>query len=229
MTFERFYSIIMPHKAASFNTVKRAKITILCIIVLSILFNIPHVYITRENDRTCIPFGKAIDTGVGQFYYWVSLVVNFALPFVLLLSMNCVIIHTIRQRSGHNLSRSVTQGQGHGDKIKNSEMHIFVILLLVTFGFLILVTPSYILFVYVMFIDYTKSAQAFAGFTFFYSVSQKTYYLNYSINFYLYVLSGNKFRTDLATLLKAARCSDTSSPSVASSDTNSTRMTSIQS
>ena len=141
--------------------------------------------------------------------------------------MNCVIIHTIRQRSRHNLSRS-TESQGQGDKIKNSEMHIFVILLLVTFGFLILVTPSYILFVYVMFIDYTKSAQAFAGFTFFYSVSQKTYYLNYSINFYLYVLSGNKFRTDLATLLKAARCSDASSPSVASSDTNSTRMTSIQ-
>ena len=108
-------------------------------------------------------------------------------------------------------------------------MHIFVILLLVTFGFLILVTPSYILFVYVMFIDYTKSSQSFSGFTFFYSVSQKAYYLNYSINFYLYVISGNKFRADLATLFKAARCSDTSSPSVASSDTNSTRMTSIQS
>ena len=28
MTFERFYSIIRPHKAASFNTVKRAKIII---------------------------------------------------------------------------------------------------------------------------------------------------------------------------------------------------------
>ena len=116
MTFERFYSIIMPHKAASFNTVKRAKITIVCIIVLSILFNIPHVYITRENSRTCIPFGKAIDTGVGQFYYWISLIVNFALPFVLLLSMNCVIIHTIRQRSRHNLSRSITESQGQGTK-----------------------------------------------------------------------------------------------------------------
>ena len=204
----------------------------MCILTMSILFNIPHLYITRENGMSCIPFGKAINTGVGQFYYWVSFIVNFALPFILLLTMNCFIIHTIRQRSRHSLSRSVTQGQGqgHGDKIKISEMHIFVILLLVTFGFLILVTPSYILFVYVMFIDYTKSSQSFAGFTFFYSLSQKAYYLNYSINFYLYVISGKKFRVDLAALLKAvARCSDASSPSVVSSDSSSTRMTSIQS
>ena len=30
MTFERVYSIIRPHKAASFNTMKRATITIFC-------------------------------------------------------------------------------------------------------------------------------------------------------------------------------------------------------
>ena len=42
MTFDRFYSIIMPHKAASFNTVKRAKMTILCIVLFSIVYNIPH-------------------------------------------------------------------------------------------------------------------------------------------------------------------------------------------
>ena len=35
MTFEHFYSIIRPHKAASFNTVQRAKIIILGIFVFS--------------------------------------------------------------------------------------------------------------------------------------------------------------------------------------------------
>ena len=35
MTFERFYSIIRPHKAASFNTVKRTKITILIIVIVT--------------------------------------------------------------------------------------------------------------------------------------------------------------------------------------------------
>ena len=46
MTFERFYSIIKPHKAASFNTVKRAKITVICIVIFSIIFNIPHWFIS---------------------------------------------------------------------------------------------------------------------------------------------------------------------------------------
>ena len=201
---------------------------IICIIILSIVFNIPHLYITAENGRSCIPFGNAIETVVGQLYYWISLIINFALPFVLLLTMNCFIIHTIRQRSRHNLSRSVTQGQGQGDKIKHSEMQMFVILLLVTFGFLILMTPSYVLFVYVMFVNYEKSAKSFAGFTLFYSVGQKTYYTNYAINFFLYVISGNKFRTDLAKLFKTAKSSELSSSSVLS-DNNSTRMSSIQS
>ena len=52
MTFERFFSIMLPHKAASFNTVKRAKITIIGIVVGSIIFNVPHHYwkftITRK-------------------------------------------------------------------------------------------------------------------------------------------------------------------------------------
>ena len=85
MTFEHFYSMARPHKAASFNTVKRARVKIVCILTMSTLFNIPHLYITAQEGRSCIPFGNAIDTVIGQFYHWISLVVNFALPFVSLL------------------------------------------------------------------------------------------------------------------------------------------------
>ena len=37
MTFERFYGIIKPHKAVSFNTVKRAKIT-MCVLYRSVYY-----------------------------------------------------------------------------------------------------------------------------------------------------------------------------------------------
>ena len=40
MTFGRFYSIIRPHKAASFNTVKRAKFTVTGIVLFSALYNV---------------------------------------------------------------------------------------------------------------------------------------------------------------------------------------------
>ena len=144
--------------------------------------------------------------------YWLSFMVNFAVPFVLLLIMNSFIIHTLRTRS--NLRAAVPpevmtsaklgqgQSQGQRSKMKSSERQVFVILLLVTFAFLILTTPSYVLFLYVMFYDYQQSAASFAGFFLFHNVAQKTFYTNYGINFFLYVISGQKFRTDLFNLFK---------------------------
>ena len=139
MTFDRFYSIIRPHKAASFNTVKRAKITITSIICLSIFYHVPHLFITAQDGRRSIPFGKAVGTTVGRVYYWSAFVVLFAIPFVCLLIMNSFIIHTIRNRSKFHLSISASQGQGQGQnqghnegqttKIKSSEMQIYIILL----------------------------------------------------------------------------------------------------
>ena len=140
----------------------------------------------------------------GQFYYWLSFVVNFALPFILLLIMNCFIIHTIRNRAKPlKEEKGQDQGRREGQKVKSSETQIYVILLLLTFAFLILTTPAYVLFIYVIFVDYGKTPDSFAGFYLFYNVGQKTYYTNYGINFFLYVISGGKFRADLIKLFKS--------------------------
>ena len=206
MTFDRFYSIIKPHKAASFNTVKRAEITIICIITFSILYNVPHLFISTNEGLQCVPYGKSMQYVQGQFYYWLSFAINFALPFVLLLIMNCFIIHTIRNRAKlkgkQPLKEEKGEGQDQGHKVKSSETQVYVILLLVTFAFLILTTPAYVFFLYVMVVDYGKTPESFAGFYLFYNVGQKTYYTNYGINFFLYVISGGKFRADLIKLFR---------------------------
>ena len=224
MTFERFYSIIRPHKAASFNTVKRAKITIACSVIFSFLYNVPQLYTTDTRGKSCVPFGKAVATMGGQMYQWSSTIINFIFPFVFLLIMNSFIIHTIRMRSEMLHMRSAGQGHnsGQGNKIKNSEVQIFVILLLVTFGFLALTTPAYAMYFYVMFVDYGQSAYLLAGFSLFYSVAQKAFYTNYGINFFFYVISGSKFRADLVGLFKKSKLvSNTLSDSV-------TKMSSLQ-
>ena len=99
MTFDRFYSIIRPHKAASFNTIQRAKITIVFIVIFSIVFHIPHLFITSNQDRTCVFYATGLDSVVNQLYYWSSFIIHFALPFVLHLIMNSLIIHTVARRS----------------------------------------------------------------------------------------------------------------------------------
>ena len=239
MTFERVYGILRPHKAASFNTVKRAKITIICVVIFSILYNSPHIFLSSSVGRQCIPYGQAMKVVYGQFYYWLSFILQFALPFVLLLSMNCVIIHTLRTRVKFNVTISdpkthcerKVQGQSQGhdkcqtSKMQNAERQIYIMLLLVTFGFLILLTPAYAFYLYQMFYDYDKSPYAFAGFYLYNSVSQKAIYTNNGINFFLYVMSGKKFRTDLVNLFK--RRKTTEDPPFSTSATSATSMKTV--
>ena len=218
MTFDRFYSVIRPHKAASFNTVKRAKITILTISILSFLYNIPHLFFTTIDGKQCLPFAAALHKMHGKIYYWLTFTLTFALPFVLLLTMNSVIIHTIRIRSLLKVKGSQGQCQsknpkakkeGQGRKMsstsstnKSSDRQIFAILFLVTFGFLVLTMPGNLLILYIMFVDETESPEIFAGYYLFYNIGQKMYYTNSGINFFMYVMSGQKFRKDLVRLFK---------------------------
>ena len=204
MTFEPFYSIIRPHKAAAFNTVKRAKITILFCIIISVIYNSPHAFITSDEAGQCVPYGEAMNLAIGQIYNWLSYTTNFVLPFCLLLTMNSFIIHLLRKKSMSNMMTS--EGDNVGQfQMKKSDRQIFFILLLVTFGFLILTTPAYSVLLYVNFADYTKTPYSFAQFQFSYSLAQKLYYTNYRINFYLYVISGKKFRTDLNSLFQCLK------------------------
>ena len=141
---------------------------------------------------------------VGKIYYWFSYVVNFVLPFVLLLTMNSFIIAMIRRSRLFSTTTTSNQGQVKVKvrlrKAKTFEKQTYVILFLVTFGFLILVTPSYLCILYINLVDYQRSAKSFAEFYFIYHVAQKLFFTNYGINFYLYVISGHKFRTDLINL-----------------------------
>ena len=203
MTFDRVYSIIKPHKAASFNTVKKAKATIVCILIISLIINIPYLFVVTTENRECI---ADLDRVEKKLFYWVSYLIQFVIPFISLLSMNSVIIHTLRNRSLPETTKvkgqGQSQGQGQNSKSKNKERQIFIILLLVAFSFFVLISPFYAFVLYSEFVDFMASPAAFAKFFLFYQVMHKMYYTNNAINFFLYVISGRKFRRDLVNLFK---------------------------
>ena len=215
MTFDRFYGIIKPHKASSFNTVKRAKITCVCIILFGIVYNSPHIFFTLDVGNSCVPYGKAIGFTYGQVYYWLSFVINYSFPFVALLVMNSFIIHTIRSRKNLAAVQS-----GHHQR--SSDTQIFIILLLVTFSFLLLITPAYMLFLFNMIIDFNQSPRYQAGFQLFYSISEKTWYTNDAINFFLYIMSGIKFRKDFLLLFGSCKNRENNKTVSVSSNTKGT-------
>ena len=148
-------------------------------------------------------YGKTLWSSILFF----SFVVNYALPFVMLLIMNSVIIHKIRKRhvskKTNDKQKSVLDNNKlpvQKIKVKSAESQMFALLLLVTFGFLILTTPAYILFLFIMFVDFSQSPKLFAGYILLYNLAHKLYTTNHGINFFFYVISGQKFRTDLMKL-----------------------------
>ena len=202
MTFERFYSIIRPHKAASFNTVRRAKIIITLIFVFNFLYGIPYFFIGGTDGRFCVLNAIASVNFQGKLYYWLTELISFILPFVSLLTMNSVIIHTLKQRS--KLKFSERERNGPNSRGKNADKQIFTMLLLVTFGYLILITPAKLLIFYLNFYS-GDTPYYFAGLHLFYQTGEKTFFTNHGINFFLYVMSGQKFRTDLKSLFSSMR------------------------
>ena len=217
MTFERFYSILRPHKAASFNTIKRAKITISCIIFVNIVYSFPHLFITSASGRTCVFFLKGMKYLSGRIYHWVNQVVWLGIPFISLLVMNCVIIYNLRKRSKYLMNKSSSLGesqdqdqcqghnQGHSQghrNTKHQEKQIIRTLLVVTFSYLILMIPSYFMQIYTLFVDFRSSPKLYAGFHLSSAIGTRTYYTNFGINFFLYVISGQKFRSDLIGLFR---------------------------
>ncbi len=92
MTFDRFYSILRPHKASIVNTAKRAYFTIICVLTFSLLFNVPHLFLTSHIGWSCPPYKASVSVWA-DIHYWFSFFINFILPFISLLVMNSFIIH----------------------------------------------------------------------------------------------------------------------------------------
>ena len=205
MTFDRFYSIFRPHKAASFNTVKRAKVTIVSIIVFSTLFNIPYLFAMTVNGRQCMNDKRG---SIRAFFHWMCYVAQFVIPFLCLLSMNSFIIHTLRKRS--DLIEGRKQGQGQKECqprsiSKTTERQSYAILILVAFSFFIFITPMCLFNVFGMLMDLTKTPRDFAEFYMFKNIVHKLHFTNNGVNFFLYVISGRKFRSDLMKMLKCKK------------------------
>ena len=136
MTFERLYSIIQPHKAASFNTVKKARRIIIFIFIICFIYSIPYLFISGYDGAFCVPILLSNNV-LSEIYYWLTETLAFVFPFLSLLTMNSLIIHTLRKRSKLKVLELEGENQNVGQNVKNKhhEKQIVTTLLVVTFVF----------------------------------------------------------------------------------------------
>ena len=217
MTLDKYIAIKWPHKATIYSTPGRAKRIVVALYVCVCIYNIPHLFLSSVIGGQCINFG--IRSMITTTYSWLSFVLNAVIPFTMLIHMNYVIFKVVKKSrklfegNDANTRQGIDQGMEARQKtMKNAENQLTIMLLLVTTLFLILLCPTYFRFIYLVFakrdrftpFDYAKS-------TLIVQITTRLYITNSGINFFLYCLSGKKFRDDLKETLS---CCGISHPSL---------------
>ena len=207
MTLDKYIAIKWPHKAATYSTPRRARIIAVGVYICALIYNIPHFYLSSviDNRNQCYAYGTS---GIfSRVYSWFSFVLNAVIPMTLLIHMNYVIADAVRKSrkmfgsNGGNAGGRMDQGMDTRQKnLKTAENQLTIMLLLVTTLFLILVCPTYFRFIYLSFAK-RDTPLVYARVMLIYQVTAKLYISNSGINFFLYCISGQKFRNDLKEIL----------------------------
>ena len=225
MTFDKFFAIRFPHKSASFNTPRRAKIVVVIIVIFSIIFNLPQFFVTLLTDGICMPYAR--QDIWNQIYMFVSFVFNGVGIFSALIIMNGYIISAVLDRR-KLLETMITDGERQNSEVKlqrATEKQITIMLLLVSFLYLILIGPGFIHFLYWLIVPPDQDPLTYANFTLSFHVCEKLFFTNNCINFFLYCISGKKFRNDLFLLFCTNR--NRGKPKDTSSNLNSVTKTTV--
>ena len=179
-----------------------------------------YLFIGQADGESCID-NKYYNSILGDIYHYSTEILVFPIPFLSLSVMNGLIIFTLMKRSQQFSTESTLDGKGQ--KQKNTERQIIITLLSLTFAFLILNIPIRILMFYNNF-HQGDSPYYFASLHLFFNIGEKCYLLSHGINFYLYVISGQKFRNDLKRLFCPKTTAGNNSSVVQSVITTSTSM-----
>ena len=209
MTIDKYIAIKWPHKSAMYSTAKRAKITIIVTYACIFIYNSPHAIFSSVVGHQCVSY---VNGGfVTKVYSWLTFVLNAIIPFTVLFNMNYVIINKVRQsrKMFKNEEIYVENSDTTAEKkrqftMENAENQLTIMLLLVTTLFLVLLIPTYVRFLYLTFVK-PETPEKYAGILLFISISYNLYITNSGINFFLYCISGQKFRNDLKEILCGRR------------------------
>ena len=175
MTVDRCIAVRFPLKASSFCTVARTKKVLLFGGFAYLLYNIPMLWEIDYNKGICTAFISP--SILSKVYSWSYVVVNAFIPFMTLLVCNSLIISAIHARRDQ-LSSISKEVQGQGKEDRAAERQLTVMLLLVTFAFLILTMPQFVRFVVFLFVDFRSDPYDYAVYMLAYHLSQKLWFTN---------------------------------------------------
>ena len=236
ITFDRFVAVWRPLHAADMCTIRRAWIATVCLAGTVLAYNL-HVFWSFQLTRTLKPARCFPASGFGRFNkgFNICLLISYSiLPFVIISVLNVAII--VRLRRTPHLQQQQSRGERHSSTVsyssieryrgsgsslrtnqhssfKETQTRLTYMLLTVSIAWLVLTGPRsmFSLIWETMSPDpYTKAVQSLIK-----TICFMLYYVNHGINFFLYYLTGKKFRKELLEIFNCCgKFRKTYSPSV---------------
>ncbi|KAK2153889.1 hypothetical protein NP493_2246g00005 [Ridgeia piscesae] len=237
VTLDRLVAVRYPLKAAAWCRARRAKMVSASAFALVSLYSAPHLLFNHA-DKEYVCLLCSYDNIVCVIHLWVTAFLAFAIPFVLLLSMNVFIIRSVRTAmkyqtqfsmdSGGDTTTSTTdqsddhdtrrqsvasaspsgQGErrGQNQQVSSKDRNLIAMLLLVSFMFLLLNAPRFIRIIIAATVHFEPTPERMAMTALAWHITNKLYFTNNACNFFLYCLSGSKFRRDFKALITENVC-----------------------
>lgn len=208
VTAERFLAVCYPLRAPMVCSRRRAYAIVLALLAFHFLVNM-HLFWTTHLTYTincggiitvrCDP-AEAYSYLVREVWPWVDAFMYSFIPFVVILVLNALIIRRVlisrRQRDSH-LCR------GSASSAKESSGRMSVMLLTVSFAFLVTTLPLNITLIVTNAVEFStngKNKMKLGR-----AVTELLMYVNHSMNFFLYCATGQKFRQELCAIVCAGR------------------------
>lgn len=213
VTAERYVAVCHPLIASSMCNVHRAKIVVIFLSAVFLLFNF-HFFWTvdlsynsyKGSLMTKCEASHAFTFLVNEVWPWVDASVYSFLPFVIITVLNCCIIRKVlearRHRDQMRNADISNYGDTHARPSNENGTKLTCMLLTVSFSFLITALPTNISLIVTIFWNTQKhSTREIASFILGSTITELLMYINHSINFFLYCAAGKKFRRQFVQIL----------------------------
>lgn len=211
ITLERIIALALPLRVAEICNRKNTVIVLSAILgiistiyisgLFSIVVRIEFVFNEKQTSFQLRYNCSISDSTSDKLYKWLSLMINSLLPFITLLFSNIFILFLFNQTLRNRREMGVTSDPGQ---------LIFLTRMLLTTSFMYLiltipnavyrVTANNILYLYRSYDEYHGAMQLW------HAISQCLLYINHSVNFFLFCISGKKFRYEFIEMTSCINC-----------------------
>ncbi|KAL8572046.1 hypothetical protein ACOMHN_038404 [Nucella lapillus] len=201
MTSQRLMSVVVPHRVSVLCTARRGKLISAAIAVISCVINVHfflnyHVETTQEGYKSCVSKDKGMVDVLGTL----TLFLMSFIPFLLLIVINSLLIYRVLR--SNQTAGKLAAGSAQLSASRSAQLTSMTTTLVFTsLAFLMLTLPSCVFNLYLESIGYFEGEIEDEDLTIKLAWGDSVCILlwasNSAINFYIYVLSGGKFRQEV--------------------------------